>query len=516
MPDIAKVKRNVKRMVDGGASEQEIDGYLGTEGVSAEQLRAPALPQPTQAAPVASPQSQSGSWLDPFVGQGILMGAGDEMKAGVRAGARRMFGSTDKSLGDIYSEELGDTRADLEGFRERHSVLSPALEVGGAATGVLATRGGSLVPRAATTVGKLAVGAAEGTGLGALYGFNSGEGGIENRLQNAAISAPFGAAGGAAGGALGAAVGRGARAAPAPSLDDLRGVAHTAFQAVDSSGAVLTPRKVDNVVNSIVSAARKQKINPTLHPDSYAVLQEVIATRGSTPSVSDLHQLRQIVADAATSQKPADRRIAGLMIEALDDQIDGLSVLDVTGGDPKAAVSALRTGMDSWKRFRKGEVIQSIFSNAEIDAGAKYTQAGMETALRNGFKALAKNPKKMRAFTGEERLAIRHVAMGGKTENLLRLLGKFAPRGVVSALPVMGAASYDLGTGAALALGAEGARRGATAMTVRNARTADELVRRGAPARRSQRPLTVAEKSALALSLSSGLPFGSIVDRQFK
>lgn len=42
MADIAKVKRNIGRMIDGGATEAEIDMYLSQEGVSIEQLKAPA------------------------------------------------------------------------------------------------------------------------------------------------------------------------------------------------------------------------------------------------------------------------------------------------------------------------------------------------------------------------------------------------------------------------------------------------------------------------------------------
>jgi hypothetical protein len=39
MADIAKAKRNVARMIDGGASEREIDSYLASEGLNAAQLR---------------------------------------------------------------------------------------------------------------------------------------------------------------------------------------------------------------------------------------------------------------------------------------------------------------------------------------------------------------------------------------------------------------------------------------------------------------------------------------------
>lgn len=39
-PDFAKIKRNIQRMIDQGAPESEIDQYVASEGVTAEQLRA--------------------------------------------------------------------------------------------------------------------------------------------------------------------------------------------------------------------------------------------------------------------------------------------------------------------------------------------------------------------------------------------------------------------------------------------------------------------------------------------
>jgi len=43
MADIAKVKRNIKRMIDGGASEDEIDSYIGSVGVSIDDLKSEGM-----------------------------------------------------------------------------------------------------------------------------------------------------------------------------------------------------------------------------------------------------------------------------------------------------------------------------------------------------------------------------------------------------------------------------------------------------------------------------------------
>ena len=523
MADIPKVQRNIRRMIDGGASEQEIDAYLQHEGVSIEELQGPAAPQAMPREP-----SQAGSFLDPLM-QGVTLGAADEIRGGLRGGARYLFGDNPgKSLGDLYGEELQGSRENLAGFRERHPIGAPALEVGGAGLGVLGTGGTSLVPRVASTAGKIGMGILEGAGLGGLYGFNAGEGGARERLESAAVSAPFGAAGGAVGGAIGAAMTRGPRVA-ASSLDDLSAASTAAFDSMRSSGVVVRPRKTDQVVDAVLKVAVRKRINDTLHPDSYARLQDVLELRGSSPSVADLHELRQIVAQAAESPKPADRKMAVQLLEAMDEQIDNLNAFDVTGPDPKAAVASLREGMDTWHRFRKAQVIAKIFSDAELDAAGKFTQAGMNQALINGFKSLAKNEKRLRGFSKEERQAIRDVVAPGGLQRVMRMLGKYAPTSPLAlASGQIGGGSIGTGIGymagdpmlgyiigsSVPAAGAI-ARGISTRATQRAATNVDEMVRRGGPAR-PKKPLSKAQQAELAMVLGAGMPVGSMLDRQFR
>ncbi len=54
-PDFAKVKRNIRKMIDLGAPESDIDAYVAEEGLTAEALRAaPRLPA---AAPIVTPEA---------------------------------------------------------------------------------------------------------------------------------------------------------------------------------------------------------------------------------------------------------------------------------------------------------------------------------------------------------------------------------------------------------------------------------------------------------------------------
>jgi hypothetical protein len=204
------------------------------------------------------------------------------------------------------------------------------------------------------------------------------------------------------------------------------------------------------------------------------------AQSGQPLSLQELDTLRQVVKDAAASPKPAERRIGQLLVGRLDDYMGTLTTKDVLAGDAKTAVNAVREARGLWSRMRKGEIIDDLVDRASNATGANYTQAGMETALRQQFRSLANNKSLMRTFTKEEQGAIRRVVRGGPLENVLRLAGKFAIRGPLSGGVSLGVAGFvDPLTAGLIAGTGELARRGAASMTMKNANRVGEAVRSG-------------------------------------
>lgn len=154
------------------------------------------------------------------IGQGALLGFGDEIEAGARA-----------LMGENYDEALTDSRRGLAAGRAEYPVTSTVAELGGAlvpSVGAVVASGGAAAPAAAGALGRLAsrpvlAGAASGAVGGAVQGFGEGEGGLGNRLDNAAYGA---LTGGAVGGALGA-------VAPMVANAGRRAFASTEDQAAD-------------------------------------------------------------------------------------------------------------------------------------------------------------------------------------------------------------------------------------------------------------------------------------------
>lgn len=97
-PDISRIKRNVSKMATQGAPVEDIDGYIASEGVTVEQVKAhkpaPALAQAAPAPVAELPGYPSVYDRYPEVNQAGGMAA--------------TLGSSDAALGDVYKNQLGD------------------------------------------------------------------------------------------------------------------------------------------------------------------------------------------------------------------------------------------------------------------------------------------------------------------------------------------------------------------------------------------------------------------------
>lgn len=274
-----------------------------------------------------------------------------------------------------------------------------------------------------------------------------------------------------------------------PTKAQLKTASQAAYKSAEDAGAVITPESFDQAKSTITSMLDKQGLDPTLHPATTAALKRINETSGPV-TLEKLETLRRIAKDAESTVNPADRRLAAKTVDTLDNYASTLSPKDLSAGTPDA-VQALTQARNLWSRAAKADTLDQLMNRAELSA-PNFSGSGMENAVRTEFRALAKNPRRMRLFTSGEQDAIRRVAQGGPVENTLRMLGKLAPTGSVSTAISAGAGFLGGGPAGAVALPVAGAaaRYAATRMTLRNASRANELVRRGptnalAPVRRN-------------------------------
>ena len=260
-----------------------------------------------------------------------------------------------------------------------------------------------------------------------------------------------------------------------PTIEELSAQSKAAYQRASDAGVNIAPESFANLKNRVNVTLKKEGIDPTLHPQTTAALKRINETEGVV-SLDQLETLRKIANDARGAGK-ADGRLAGKIVDDLDDYTENIGRKDITTGDPKG-FAALQEARSLYSRKMKAEEIARLIKRAEISA-PNFSASGFENALRTEFRNLAKNDKKMRRFTPEERAVIEKVARGGKAENALRMLGKFAPTGVISGTLGIAATTLTGGFGAALPAAGLAGRYAATRMTKANALRAEETMRRG-------------------------------------
>lgn len=287
-----------------------------------------------------------------------------------------------------------------------------------------------------------------------------------------------------------------------PSVDQLKTLSRAAYKKAAESGVFYNANQFDDFVDNLNVNLRDRDgkrvmVLPELHPKSSAVLEAFGRYKGSNKTLEDMDDLRQIARDASSSIDPADRRVGTIIRNKIDNFIEN----DAPSGGEEG-VEALKEARGYWSRARKGDVIEDLLFDARLDSSGTFTGAGVENATRREFKKLAKS-NDFRLFTKDEQKAILAVVQGGPFSNAARLIGKFAPTGVVSGTlgPALGSA---VGFSAAGPFGLAGAAAvpafGAVGRLAATRATETAAARASAKVRAGNAPVNVREKLALLLS----------------
>lgn len=268
-----------------------------------------------------------------------------------------------------------------------------------------------------------------------------------------------------------------------PSINDLYGVARTAFNEARLQGSFVRPEvlssRIDRLSNLKNNVGLNVTFDPDLHPKASRVQARILSEFDSgNVDFDNLLTLRELASDVAGDMDKAEAFRGVLLKQQLDDFVDSLSPEDVMGGDPQRAAQSLNFARQTWRDASAARTIERHINLAEIDAG-DVTGAGFENKLRIRFRQLARRIENgyEKGFLPDEVAAIKRIAEGGKVENLFRYLGKFSINQPIYAM--IGGGTVGLMTnpvaGAAVVGGGTIARKIAEQMTMRNVRNAQNL-----------------------------------------
>jgi hypothetical protein len=431
----------------GGRRVAVDDGFLS---LSPEQQQAaveeiasslPAAPSNSRAEGAAASaipgdEAMSGGGLEAaLIGarQGVTLGFGDEINAGVRAAGDWVGGklgmSEPTSIGDAYDTRLKHER-DL--LRQTRSENPASTTVGEIAGGVMLPAGGAA--SGANLMAQVGRGAIAGAAGGAAYGFGEGEGGLANRARGAAV-------GGAVGGAVGAAapfvvrgVGNalasrsaddtlGAVAKSAPGVEDLRAASGDLYRAAEARGVAIKKSSFAPLVADIAASTRDMGIDRDLTPRSVAALRrltEAVDEGGDSISWRDLETLRRVTSIASTAKDPADRRVAGAIVGKVDDFVMNLMDEDLSAGAADGMSAELKQARSLWKQMRGSERLAGAIESAKDAA------SGFENGMRIEFRKLIRDRKFFGSLSKTEQDAVRQVVHGTTVGNILKRVSRLS------------------------------------------------------------------------------------------
>jgi hypothetical protein len=376
---------------------------------------------------------------------GLMFGWDDEIGAGMmapfQAGVDWLQGEG-FDIGKAYDTQYEQGNALKEAYREDNPVTYAAGEVAGslAGGGKAAQSGLTLTGRSIPVVGKTGAAAVEGAAYGGLYGAGDAKPG--ERLAGA----KRGAITGAATGAVVERVGRGLanRAAkkvapPAPALDELQQQTDALYRAARTAGAGVKASAVNRMAQNIEVAAGR--LNPALRPNTAGIVDDAKALMGKDLSLDELDEFRQQVGLAMQGASAQDTRTLMRIKSVVDGLENGLTANDVTGPAGQA-FQLFKAGRALNVRKQKTALVEQLLDLADVATG-KYTQSGMANTIRQKASQLYSQivKGKVKGFSAEEVAIIRQMAKGGSTSKLVNLWAKLNPKGAVSIMANLAAAT---------------------------------------------------------------------------
>ena len=263
--------------------------------------------------------------------------------------------------------------------------------------------------------------------------------------------------------------------ADAPSTEALHQQGSKLYKAADASGATFPQADFSAFAGKLSDRLKSEGVDSVLHPKVARIAKLVEDSAGEAPNLTRMEILRRQFGDAAASTDAAERRLGQIGIEMVDDFVEA---------GASSASGTLKEARSLWRRMRKAETIEGAIENASL------AKEGVEAGLRNQFSTLyrQRNKKKMRGFSKAEIAAIKAVATGNFSANVLRRIGSLsggtgAQRNLLNMLAgsgLGGAAGATVGGplgGFVGAVGVPAVGHGAQRLAERGTRGRAELVR---------------------------------------
>jgi hypothetical protein len=240
--------------------------------------------------------------------------------------------------------------------------------------------------------------------------------------------------------------------------DDVRNTASALFKKADEQGGQLKPEFMDEFANEVRSITPQTEIGAALQGNTEVTnIIDAITSVKNTPMT-----LR--------GMQEADEILGNLAFKNTDDfgrlNADGRKVMEIqsilrdkVSNAPQSMFMSGKEGFETVKEARKFWAASLRLRDVERIIQKAEGAAQPSTVIKNGFRSLRDNGKRMKGYSPEEVFAIKKAAKDGAVGGLLKLTGS----GLVPIVAGTGGAVASGGSGALLAIPAYGVQQAARA-----------------------------------------------------
>lgn len=224
-----------------------------------------------------------------------------------------------------------------------------------------------------------------------------------------------------------------------PTTDEIKNASQNLFKQAKELGATFDPKVIDDIVKAGDELLPKGEVAKSLikadEADNFIGSLKNIGYKNLT--LDDFESIDRHLgekAHAAFLNDPALSRKYSTLQGALRESVENPS--RIIG--PEAGIKAQREATRLWSISAKMNDIDRVIKDAQY-----YEKP--DTAIKTGFRRIARNDKLMRGYTQDERKAIERAAKNGSLEGVFRTFG--------SRLMAIGGASVGGIPGAAIGYG---------------------------------------------------------------
>jgi hypothetical protein len=210
----------------------------------------------------------------------------------------------------------------------------------------------------------------------------------------------------------------------------------------------------------------------------------------SPSSVTDLDNIRQLLGGLAKEKDavgmPTRQAAAALRAMGhIDDFIPNLKQPDLLAGNSLKANEVLQNARGNWGAAKRSEQVQTLLSNAEINAASANSGGNIQNTVKQAFKPLLKNNgAKAVGYNDAEMAALNKIVRGTWGGTVARAAGNLLGGGGGLGMLAGGAAGYEAGgVPGAIAAGVAGRvlKKIGNRSTLNAVQNLDNLIRSRAP-----------------------------------